>query len=56
MYAPPQPDETALAAFAPQFRAAVDRFAALPEAERRAWLEANWVTLRAGDIMLGQMP
>lgn len=50
------PDEEALAAFQPQMDAALQRFAALPEAEQRAWLEANWAALRAGELTLDDLP
>lgn len=53
---PPEPDEAALAAFEPQFKAAVARFTALPETEQRAWLEANWDALRAGTLTLDDLP
>lgn len=50
------PDESALAAFQPRMDAARARFAALPEAEQRAWLEANWDALRAGELALEDLP
>ncbi len=50
------PDEAALAAFQPKMDAARERFAALPEAEQRSWLEANWDALRAGDLTLDDLP
>ncbi len=50
------PDDEALAAFQPRMDAALERFATLPEAERRAWLEANWDALRAGDLNLEDLP
>lgn len=50
------PDEAALAAFQPKMDAALARFAALPEADQRAWLEENWTALRAGDMALDDLP
>lgn len=50
------PDDAELAAFEPKFEAAVDRFLALSPEEQRAWLEANWDALRAGELMLDDMP
>jgi len=53
---PPEYDEAELAAFQPQFNAVVARFAALPAAAQRAWLEANWDELRAGTLTLEDLP
>jgi hypothetical protein len=39
----------------PQY-AAAQRFAALPEQTRRAWLASHLETLRAGQITLAQLP
>jgi hypothetical protein len=50
------PSEAELAAFEPEFDAAVDRFLALTPEEQRAWLEANWDALRAGELTLDDMP
>jgi hypothetical protein len=50
------PDDAELAAFQPQLDAALERFTALPDDERRSWLEANWNALRAGEISLDEMP
>jgi len=50
------PDEAELAAFKPGFDAAVDRFLAMSPEEERAWLEANWDALRAGELTLEDMP
>lgn len=50
------PDQAQLDAFAPQFDAAVARFAALGPDEQRAWLEANWDALRAGELSLEDLP
>ena len=36
--------------------AAVDRFAAISPEEQRAWLEANWDALRAGELTLEDLP
>lgn len=36
--------------------AAAERFAMLPAEEQRAWLEANWDALRAGDLALEELP
>ena len=36
--------------------AAAARFAALPPEEQRAWLEANWDALRAGELTLEDLP
>lgn len=36
--------------------AAVDRFAALSPEQQRAWLEANWDDLRAGNLTLEDLP
>jgi hypothetical protein len=36
--------------------AATERFAALPEAERRAWLERHYAELRAGRLTLEDLP
>lgn len=43
---PPQPDLSPY----------VERFAALPDDERIAWLNANWDALRAGDLTLEDLP
>ncbi len=50
------PDEAEMAAFQSTMDAARERFAALPAAEQRAWLEANWDALRAGDLTLDDLP
>lgn len=50
------PDEAELAALEPEFNAAVDRFMALSPETQRAWLEANWDALRAGELTLEDMP
>lgn len=50
------PDEVEMVAFQAQMDAALERFAALPAAEQRAWLEANWAALRAGDLSLDDLP
>ncbi len=36
--------------------AATERFMALPEAEQRAWLEAHYIALRAGELTLDDLP
>lgn len=56
IYFPPKPDEAAVASFELQLDAAVAHFASLPEAEQRAWLEANWDELRAGTLTLEDLP
>ncbi|MEP7021586.1 MAG: hypothetical protein ABI808_13110 [Pseudonocardiales bacterium] len=40
----------------PQVAAAASRFAALPAAERHAWLAAHVTALRAGQLTLAQLP
>ena len=35
---------------------AADRFGALSPEEQRAWLEANFAALRAGELTLEEMP
>lgn len=42
--------------FRSKIDAAVHRFASLPDAERRAWLEANWDALRANELTLEDLP
>ena len=44
------------AAYHDSVDAAAGRFAALPPEEQRAWLEANWDALRAGDLTLEDLP
>jgi hypothetical protein len=39
-----------------EIEAAVDRFAALDPAAQRAWLEANFAALRAGELTLEDLP
>lgn len=50
------PDEQALAELQPKMEAAVERFTALGPDAQRAWLEANWDALRAGELTLEDMP
>lgn len=45
-----------MTAFEAEINAAIDRFAALPEDERRAWLETHWNDLRAGHLTLEDLP
>lgn len=52
----PVPDQSKMAAFESELDAAVDRFLALSPEEQRAWLEANWDALRAGELTLDDMP
>jgi hypothetical protein len=52
----PYPDESKIAALESEIHAAVDRFTALSPEEQRAWLEANWDALRAGELTLDDMP
>lgn len=52
----PMPDESKMAALESEMNAAVDRFTALSPEEQRAWLEANWDALRAGELTLEDMP
>jgi hypothetical protein len=40
----------------PETLAAADRFGALPPEEQRAWLEANFAALRAGELTLEDLP
>jgi hypothetical protein len=42
--------------WAPLIQAKVESFAALSPEQQRAWLEANWIALRAGEITLEEMP
>lgn len=44
------------AAYQSEVDAAAERFAALSPGEQRAWLEANWDALRAGELTLGDLP
>lgn len=39
-----------------EIAAAIERFATLTPGEQRAWLEANWTALRAGDLALADLP
>jgi hypothetical protein len=49
--------ETALPdGFEDGIRTAIDRMAALPDDERRAWLEANWDALVANELALEDLP
>lgn len=50
------PDESKMAELQPKMEAAVDRFGALAPEQQRAWLEANWDALRAGELTLEDMP
>jgi hypothetical protein len=50
------PDDAELAALQPRLDAVLARFTALPDDERRAWLEANWNALRAGTLTLEDLP
>lgn len=52
----PMPDESKMAALEREVDAAVDRFVALSPEQQRAWLEANWAALRAGELTLEDMP
>lgn len=45
-----------LAGFESAIVAAIDRFAALTSEDRRAWLDANWDALRAGELTLEDLP
>jgi hypothetical protein len=53
-------NETRLAgdpeAFRAEVEAAIARFAALSPEEQRGWLEANWTSLRAGQLTLEDLP
>lgn len=42
--------------FENEVAAAIDRFASLPDDERRAWLEANWDALRSNQLTLEDLP
>ena len=55
---PPQvPQQLAeLKAHPPQIAAAAQRFAALPDVARRAWLAAHLGALRAGQLPLARLP
>lgn len=44
------------AALNAEMRAAAERFASLSPEEQRAWLEANWDSLRAGELTLEDLP
>lgn len=50
------PDESRLVELQPKMAAAVERFFALSPERQRAWLEANWDALRAGELTLEDMP
>ncbi len=39
-----------------EIAAAIDRFGALAPEDQRAWLEANWTALRAGDLAPADLP
>lgn len=43
-------------AFRAEVASAVDRFAAMPDEERRAWLEANWDALVTNELTLEDLP
>lgn len=45
-----------VSAFEAEIDAAIARCVALPEAERRTWLEENWNDLRAGNLTLEDLP
>lgn len=45
-----------LGAFRNEVTSAVDRFAALPDADRRAWLETHWDALVANELTLEELP
>ncbi len=49
-------DQEAGASFAREVPAAADRFAVLSPEAQRAWLEANWDALRAGELTLEDLP
>ena len=49
-------DAEVMAAWHAEIQAYADRFALLPEEEQRAWLEANWDALRAGELTLENLP
>jgi hypothetical protein len=49
-------DPEAEAFYLREIPAATDRFAALSPEQQRAWLEANWDALRAGELTLDKMP
>jgi hypothetical protein len=50
------PDESKMEELQPKMEASVARFMALSPEEQRAWLEANWDALRAGELTLDDMP
>jgi len=49
-------DDALLKQYQLDMSAAYERFAALPDAERTAWLAANWTALANGTLTLDQMP
>lgn len=51
-----EPNDADIVAFQPGMDAARERFAALSPGEQRAWLEANWEALRAGELTLKDLP
>jgi hypothetical protein len=53
---PPVYDEASLAEWDQRIDDAVSRFEALSPAEQRAWLEANWTELRAGNLTIDDLP
>ena len=44
------------ASFESDLTAAINRFSAMPDDERRAWLEANWDALRSNQLTLEDLP
>lgn len=49
-------DRAEVQALEADLNAAIERFAALPDDERRAWLEANWDALVANQLTLEDLP
>lgn len=48
--------EEGLAQYERDYAAALDRFLAMPDAERVVWLNANWDAIANGDLLLEDMP